>query len=274
MSKIDKDETGEDSGDIIKMCLKILEALPHDTIALAALCEAYEESGDLENAAKYLVQLGRVILAERDVETAITLVETLKRATTNETPSAERTIRQLTELIADQAAAAPKAEASLPESSKAVDISEELTLAWNLLQSEELTQEEYSTVVQDLSENASRNTDVPTSVLHVLQDRSFKQLQRIVASLVQATGLPLIALSNFEVPSDVSSLLPEAFMTRRGAIAFETMSDDLLVAILNPYATSLMGRISDLTGKRCHFYLTTAADYDATLSTIRGTRTR
>jgi hypothetical protein len=274
MSETDKEKTAEDGGDVITMCLKILEALPHDTIALAALCEAYEEADDLENAAKYLVQLGRVILAERDVETAITLVETLRRATTNETPGAERTIRQLTELIANQTAAAPQTETIPHESAKAVDISEELTLAWNLLQAEELTQEEYSTVVQDLSENASRNMDVPTSVLHVLHDRSFKQLQRIVTSLVQATGLPLIALSNFEVPSEASSLLPEEFMTRRGAIAFETMSDDLLVAILNPYATSLMGRISDLTGKRCHFYLTTATDYDTALSTIRGAGSR
>ncbi len=250
------------------MCLKILEALPHDTIALAALCEAYEESGDQENAARYLVQLGRVILAERDVETAVTLVETLKRATSNETPGAEKTIRQLSQLIANQTDITRRAETMPEESAKAGDISEELTLAWNLLQAEELTQEEYSTVVQDLSENASRNIDVPTSVLHVLHDRSFKQLQRIVASLVQATGLPLIALSNFEVPSEVSSLLPEEFMTRRGAIAFETMNDDLLVAILNPYATSLMGRVSDVTGKRCHFYLTTAVEYDSTLNTI------
>ena len=50
---------------------------------------------------------------------------------------------------------------------------------------------------------------------------------------------------------------------------FELMGNDALVAILNPYDTQLPRDMEDLTGKTCHRYLVTPADFDAALGKIK-----
>lgn len=274
MNKLSTSQTDDlqknDGTDVIEMCLKILDTMPNETMALATLCDAYEQEGDIENAARYMIQLSRIVLAEKDTEKAKTLVEKLKKTTTDDTPGAKDIISELSGLIEQEHTVSPPTSAKPAQKHKKSSyIDEELTLAWNLFQMEELTEEEYSMVAQDLSENAGRNIDIPASVFHVLQDRGFKQLQKIVATLVNRTGIPLISLSNFEISAEITSILPEEFTTRKGAIVFEKMSDDLLVAILNPYAVSLMEEVSTVSGKKCHFFLTTASEYDIALNAIK-----
>ncbi|MFH0879690.1 MAG: hypothetical protein V2A34_08255, partial [Lentisphaerota bacterium] len=150
-----------------------------------------------------------------------------------------------------------------------VDITNELALAWNLLQAGELTQEEYSNVVHDLSENSSKNIQVPVSVLHVLHDRGYKNQERIMKFLVKDSGLPFVPLMGFDMQKETCKLLPLNFSRHQGAIVFESMGTDLLVAVLNPYDTSLKAEIKNITGRLCHFYLCSAEEYDHTLDRIR-----
>jgi hypothetical protein len=59
-----------------------------------------------------------------------------------------------------------------------VDITNELALAWNLLQAGILSQEEYSNVVHDLSENSSKNVQVRCRLCMYVHDRGFKASRR------------------------------------------------------------------------------------------------
>jgi len=256
-----------DGGDVIELCEKILEALPHDTIALATLCEAYEQADDTQHATEYLIRLGKVILAERDADTAPSVITKLERVAKGN-PLAEKTVNRLTALVRREMTTSQRLTLSSDAKARTPGITFELTLAWNLLQMEELSEDEYSRVVQDLSENAGQNVEAPVSVLHVLQDRGFKQLQRVVGRLAKESGLPLIALGGFELQEETYSLLPEVFMTRRGAIVFERMEEEILVAILNPYDEQLRNDVAVATGRKCHFYLTTAMEYDNALAAM------
>ena len=58
-------------------------------------------------------------------------------------------------------------------------------------------------------------------------------------------------------------------MMHRGAIVFELMGRDALVAILNPYDAELRKEVESITGKECHFYMVAAESYDHCLDTIR-----
>jgi hypothetical protein len=107
------------------------------------------------------------------------------------------------------------------------------------------------------------------TVLHVLHDRTFKNLDKVLTFLSSQSGLPIISLSNFEVQKDAYKLLPEDFMIHRGAIIFELMGRDALAAILNPYDTELRKDVELMTGKKCHFYIVSAESYDKCLGVIR-----
>lgn len=150
-----------------------------------------------------------------------------------------------------------------------IDVTAELALAWNLVQAGELTQEDYSNVVHDLTESSSKNVEVPVTVLHVLQDRTFKNLDKVLAFLSSQSGLPILSLSNFELQRETYKLLPEDFMMHRGAIVFDLMGRDALAAILNPYDMELRKDVEAITGKKCHYYLVSAESYDKCLSSIR-----
>lgn len=249
---------------------QILEAIPDDRVALEMLAEAHEQAGNKDKAVEYLARLGHAVVAEGDVDAAAALVNKLKELGAGQ-PAADKAIVQLDKLLSLQKAASPvDRKAGDAGRRKNVDIANELDMAWNLLQAGEITQEEYSAIVHDLSENSSKNVAVPVSVMHVLQDRSFKTIEKIIAFLVKDknAGLPLITLTGFDIQSSSYSVLPVEFMRHRGAIVFEQMGSDLLVAVLNPYDHDLQDEVMKTTGRHCHFYLVTASDYDTALDNI------
>ena len=243
----------------------MLEAEPNDRLALETLSDAYERMGDVDKAAEHLVRLAEVVISEKDIRTADTLIARLQALP--ESPAnllAQGKLQKLLEQFNLDAAANT---AALPRRSS--DITREVSLAWDLLQAGELTHEDYSRLVQDLSERAAKGMDSPVSVLHCLQDRAFKDLDKIHGFLAKTSGKPFLSLSNFELQLDVAQLLPMDFAAQRGAIAFEKIRSDILVAILNPFDTELLDAVRQQTGKRCHFYLVSAADYDNTLAAYR-----
>ncbi|MBU1692347.1 MAG: hypothetical protein KKC51_00115 [Verrucomicrobia bacterium] len=243
---------------------QILEALPDDRLALETLFEAYEEIGDRQKALDYLLRLARVVAEEADAEAAPKVMEKL-RALGAKSPAAD----ELTERLAKLTAPREPPTATEPVRRKTVDIAPELALAWNLAQAGELSQEDYASVAHDLSENSMRTVVVPVTVQHVLYDRGFKQIEKVLQFMATNSGLPLIPLGQFELQKEAYSLLPLDFMTHRAAMVFELMDSDALVALLNPYDTELREEVKRLTQRKCHFYLTTALAYDACLEKIR-----
>ncbi len=243
---------------------QILDAEPNDRLALETLSDAYGRMGENAKATVYLVRLAEVVANEQDAKTAPEIIRRLKSM--GSTPEILQAQKRLQDVMKIESASAAQAEVPARRSH---DITREVSLAWDLLQAEEISQEEYALIVQDLSENSTKNIDVPVTVLHALQDRSFKNLDRVLAFLARTGGKPLISLTHFEIQPDLVKLLPQEFMSHRGAIVFEKIGIDLLVAVLNPFDTELQDEIRKVTDRRCHFYLAGAADYDNMLTSIR-----
>ena len=86
---------------------------------------------------------------------------------------------------------------------------------------------------------------------------------------MRTSGKPFVAITRFEIQGDLINLLPRDFMTHRGAIVYERIGKDLLVAVLNPFDTDLQEEIHTTTKRRCHFCLTNSTEYDNTLASIR-----
>jgi hypothetical protein len=239
-------------------------------MALETLIDAYEQINDRKKALEYTIRLAEVIEEDRDAETAPRLIEKL-RAFGSSDPTAKQMLENLQKLVVPiRKEPDPAAARKTPVTRrKVIDVTAEMALAWNLVQAGELTQEDYSNVVHDLTESSSKNVEVPVTVLHVLHDRTFKNLDKVLTFLSSQSGLPIVSLSNFELQKDTFKLLPEDFMMHRGAIVFELMGRDALVAILNPYDTELRKDVESLTGKPCHFYMVSAESYDNCLGNIR-----
>ncbi|RKX31355.1 MAG: hypothetical protein DRP22_03840 [Verrucomicrobia bacterium] len=245
---------------------QILEAMPDDRVALESLYEAYLKIGDQASARKYLLRLARVVINERDEKAAQDMVKRLKESEASDKET-EQLIKELTEL-AGQKEVAPAAPRSRVRH-KPVGITAELSLAWKLLEAGHIQQDEYDTIVKDLSENSAKQLNTPVTVLHVLEDRQFRHANSILAFISRDSGLPVIPLSRFEIPPECFQMLPMEIMEHRGAIVFDTMGRDVLVAILNPYDADLRREVEEATKRKCHFFLTPAAEYDAALADIR-----
>lgn len=243
---------------------QILEALPDDRLALETLYEAYANIGEAEKARAYLIRLARVVVQEADAEDAPKVLGALRELGADH-PEAPALMESLARLSAP-------AEPEEPEKSvrrRTVNIAPELALAWNLAQAGEISQEDYAGIAHDLSENSMRTVVVPVTVQHVLHDRGFKQIDKILQFMSVNSGLPIIPLGQFDLQKEAYSLLPLDFMTHRAAVIFELMGADALVAVLNPYDIELREDVRRLAGRKCHFFLTTAQAYDLCLDRIR-----
>jgi tetratricopeptide (TPR) repeat protein len=246
---------------------KILEAVPTDRLAIETLADAFEKLGDKAKSQQYLLRLVDVVLLENDSAAGPALIEKLEAYGREEAMLQAR--KRVEQMLARDAAARMAAEKNTTTVRKAADITHEVSLAWELLQEAKLSQAEYSAVVQDLSENSSKRIDVPVSVLHALADRQFKGMDKVLTHLCKLSGLPLIVLSSFELNPEAFMLLPMEFMTRRGAIVFDLMGRDALVAVLNPVDKDLQADVKRVLKRACHFYLSNSSDYDAVLAAIR-----
>lgn len=246
---------------------QILEALPNDRLALETLRNAYAEIGDRAKALSYLLREAQVIAEEGDAEAAPRTIEKLRELGADH-PEAKEWIRRLNRLRPAAAPPSPAPPASAAHR-KAVDISAELALAWNLAQAGEITKEDYASIAHDLSENSTGTILVPVTVQHVLFERGFQQMDQILQFMSANSGLPIIPLGQFDVMKEAWSLLPLDFMTRRAALVFDLMDSDALVAVLNPYDMELREEVRRRTGRTCHFFLATAPAYEACLEKIR-----
>jgi tetratricopeptide (TPR) repeat protein len=244
---------------------QILDAMPEDRTALETLYQAYSRIGDKSRSIEYLVRLAQVIHEEGDTASIPSIYSALKQEG-RVSPSAAAAAEQLETLLANMGMPSPtELQQHHSPGTKGNDISQELKLAWNLMQAGELTQDEYSLIAKDLTENSTKNAQVPVSVLHAIHDRGFTHLDRILTHLSRNTGSPILMLSCFEFDRGTFSLLPNEFSRHKGALTFQQLGNECMAAILNPYNDALKDEVRALLNRRCHFYLVAPADYDAYL---------
>lgn len=252
----------------VTMLEQILEVMPDDLFTLRAL---YETSLKLERPEQALDCLKRLDNAARAAQNGpiITFVIQQYESVVDEMPELRKRIDRLQEMqevviLQD----VPAVDSRLPAGRKG-GIESELALAWDLFQDEQLSQEEYSNVLHDLTEMSSREVSVPVTVLHILHDRNFSRFERLMTYLCQTSGVPIIGLSQFDEREDLREVLPLDFISRHGALPFATVGDDLLLAVLNPLDKELVEKAGTLAGRHCHAYLVSPQEYDQRLAQIK-----
>ena len=98
----------------------------------------------------------------------------------------------------------------------------EVNLAWTLFQEGQLSQEDYSQALQDLTAMESKSVNVPITVLHVLWDRSYSHFSGLVTHLSRKYGIPFLSLSGFELQEELYLLLPLDFVQHNARHLFQT----------------------------------------------------
>jgi hypothetical protein len=259
----------------VTMLEQILEVMPDDLFTLRALYETSLKLGRPEKALTALTRLDDQARAARDGE-MIDFVLNQYAMVADDLPDVQsrisrlEEIRHVTDLIEkEQAEVASQQEPVEKETGPSARMDAEMALAWDLFQDEQLSQEEYSNVLHDLTEMSARRMGVPVTVLHILHDRQFSRFERLMTHLCQKHSIPVMVLSQFEGNEEVCRMLPLDFTSRNGAIPFAKVGDDLLLGILNPLDMHLLREAEKRSGHRCHPYLVTPDDYDSQLQKIK-----
>jgi tetratricopeptide (TPR) repeat protein len=259
---------------------QILEAMPTDKASLEALSHAYEQIGDLTKAKEYFIRLGNVLMDDGDVSAAKEMEGKL-RGYAGDDPDAATLVSRIDAMLAAKKPESGEAPSAVKSADKTAgkksaekvrttfNIAEELAFAWNLMEAKELTQEEYSSVVQDLTEMSAGDSVATISVLHVLEARTFKNLDRIIGFLTRECGTPFVSISCFDLLPSTFALVPMDFMIRRGAMVFEVIGKDALAVIMNPYDKQLRKDVETVCGRQCHFFITLPSEFDQAIQKMK-----
>jgi len=250
---------------------QILEAMPEDRASLEALAHAYAQIGDRPRATEYLVRLGNALIREKDLAGARTLVERIEAVDAPEPPLAELLDRLRAFAEAERGGETGPGVAAASGAAgvrTGVNMSEELAFVWKLMEAEKISQDDYAAIVHDLTEMSAGGAHATVSVLHVLEARGFKNLEKIMSFVAKDCGTPFIRLSNFELQVEAISLVPMDFMLRCGALVFGLIGQDALTVVLNPYDRDLRKDVEALVGRPCHFFVTLASEFDTALDRI------
>jgi hypothetical protein len=255
----------------VEMLEQILEVMPDDLFTLRALYETSLKLEHPEKAFETLARLDDQARAAQNIE-MVDFVLNQYESISDDSPEIQGRMARLREmksavgLIQSEEAPAP---APVKRADGGGRLDAEMGLAWDLFQDDQLSQEEYSNVLHDLTEMSSQQMGVPVTVLHILHDRQFSRMERVMTHLCQKNKMPIMMLSHFEDNEEVCKLLPLDFMSRNGAMPFAKVGDDLLVAVLNPMDKELLDETQKLCGRRCHPYLVTPDEYDLQLGKIK-----
>jgi hypothetical protein len=250
------------------MLEQILEVMPDDFFTLRSLYETFLKLEEPEQALECLKRLDDGTRAAQNPE-MIAFVIHQYESIVEEMPELRKRIERLQEL--QTATDLTRSETpTKPSAQRKSDVDSEMALAWELFQDEQLSQEEYSNLLRDLTEMSSHtNAGVPVTVLHILHDRNFSHFERLMTHLCQKSGVPIIMLSRFDEREEFREVLPLDFISCRGALPFAQVGDDLLLAVLNPQDKELIRQAEELAHRRCHAYLVSPQEYDQRLAQIK-----
>jgi tetratricopeptide (TPR) repeat protein len=272
---------------------KILEAIPDDRSSLETLSHAYEHIGDQAKALEYLLRLGEIVAKEQDAPAAEHLVKKLAAYGSSDsqvaaviallTPFAEQAEKDHAKQAEDKARAEAEAQQRKEEASQSEEddgpqvprhvpvrfrVADELNFAWKLFEAGEISQDDYSSVAHDLSELAVDGHLSTVSVLHVLEQRAFAGMERVMGYVSRESKTPIVALLSFELQQEAATLLSTEFIIRRGSLPFGFIMDEAMVVVMNPFDRALRDDIQTATGRKCHFFMALPAEFDAVVGSL------
>ncbi len=259
----------------------ILQSNPDDTAALEALAAAYDQTGNILRARSTLLRLADVLVKTKDSAGAVSAIESLRPLAMADFDALEA-LNSLEALVAEKppseaelAARAARSHASsatieAPPSGVALDkqiLDREMRLAWDLLQAKEINQDEYATAIDDLTSQLSSGDETRTiSLLHALVDRNVPGFERIYRFILSHGNCPYVSLASFDARDISLGNVPPLYLRRQGAFAFESLENELLIALLNPVDPTLRKDLEHYLGVPCHFYATKPDEFDAAWS--------
>ncbi|MCE9614989.1 MAG: hypothetical protein K8T26_11975 [Lentisphaerae bacterium] len=257
---------------------QILEAMPNDRASLEALSHAYGQIGDLTRAKEYLLRLAKVVLDEGDADAAALLVRQLAPHAEQD-PAVAKVRENLTARFAatrgDMTDASDELldlgidEQSAEPRFEAFNLADELSFAWALLEGNHVSQEEYANLVQDLTDMSSGDGSATVSVLHALEFRAFKNLERLMLAVSKENGAPIVSLGMFDIQPSALTALPFDFMLRRGAVVFDSIGNEALVVVMNPGDQKLRKSVASIVGRPCHFFMCLPSEFDRVMNRAR-----
>jgi len=121
---------------------KILEALPHDRLSLETLANAYEKVGDHTRAKAYTLRLAHVLFEEAD-EDGIGELRAKIRQFDQDDPEVKAAITSLESLKPAKVMAVVRDDMD-QLSRRSTILPVKISMAWNLLQANQLNQEDYA----------------------------------------------------------------------------------------------------------------------------------
>lgn len=263
---------GRPIADAIALFEGILQTSPDDQVALEALSLAYEQTGNPPLARATLLRLAQVIIRKNALDAAPAVIARLRPLIENDFDALEA-MRSLEALVADRVTGTQPAAGTPAPSAPAKRRSgvalrrqllrREMDLAWKLLEAQELTQEEYATLVEDLSRLVTDERQVTISLLHALADRAFPGLDRVMRYLARTSKIPFLALESFDLQPPTFARESLDDLLRQAALPFGEIGGEALVALLSPLDRDLRQELSAQLGVQCHFYLVTPEAFDA-----------
>jgi hypothetical protein len=255
---------------------RILEVMPDDRGSLEAAIFAAEAAALPDKELTHRLALTQLLLLEGDLEAAEGHLSVLRDQADDARVADWLAVYDpaVAGGAAAQVAVTPSgggeaAGAAAVAAGSTFDLSEEIDMAWRLHESQLLTEDEYAGLVSDLTEMSSQKDGGTVSVLHALEARVQKNLESILAHLQQVTRTPYISLAGFASRPELVPLLPEAFIEQRGAMVFDLLGKECLVAVLNPFSAALRQEVERRLGAACHYYLVRASDFDAAAERLR-----
>ncbi|MBP7275565.1 MAG: hypothetical protein KBA51_05120 [Kiritimatiellae bacterium] len=254
---------------------QLLETMPEDVPTLGELVRASALIGDLDRVERYAVRLARLHMQEERLTKALGLIPHLK-SVADRSPDAQALLEELRSLAPDYSEPVEQSVPPAPQPSKTPAVPEhqilpsrqqmlqaELDFAWHIHDRQWVTREEYSEWVQGLTDaTSSADPDATVSLLHVLGHIRYALLDPLMLRVATDVRIPYIDVSRFDTPLTVASMLSPKAVRRMGAAPFERMGKHVLIALLNPYNDRIRASITAQIGHRCHFYLTSAAEFD------------
>lgn len=267
-----QDQDREQAVQALRTFEHILEIMPDDHGTLEAVIMAAEQCGEVEKALGYRMRLVDLLRELGDSETAAPHIDVLRTAPD---PRARTWIaaHDMSERVSAVAPDASAQEAANPFEAPrfTVDISSEIDLAWKLMEQELISQEDYASLVRDLTEMSAGKQVATVSLLHALESSHHKGLENILAHMAKAARVPYISLACFTMRSELRKFLEDDFIVHHGVLVFDTMGRELLVAILNPLNEHARALVQRTAGRPCHFYLVRASEFEEAHKRLRET---
>lgn len=247
---------------------RILEIMPDDRNTLEAAEQAAVQCGDTGKGLTYRLRLADLLKEAGDEEGLCGILDILRE---EKDPRARAWLaaHEMRSRTGEPVGKEEKPTGSTRDTFTATNISQEIDLAWELFEQGHISQEDYASLVHNLTELSSSADSTETiSLLHALEMMNHKNLESILAFLSHSSRLPFISLSCFTMRSELVPLLPLSFVRQRGALVFEIVSNELLVAVLNPLNKALKSEVQERTGRPCHFYLVRASEFEEALKKL------